>query len=754
MSTKTRNKVRCDCKTCNGRLVDERTRNRHAELENRLASRVSGFEPANNPLFSNSSIPNPSATPDQSNITNTTLDIDYGPVIEGSESRNLPNDANYEPVFVDFEQHNIPQKKRRRQNQFRETEVILDDQHNEVSNSSSGESFDRSVNKDESESDIPSDNDDLFLSDNEIPVEQFTAPDYDSNSESEYPDTNIRFADSWILVWLFKYQARFRLSDVAIDALIKFFQQVLKDADQARFERFPSSAYTARKLLQFGKRSKIYAVCPSCNALYNTAKVVAEEGFKCTHIEFPMRSKTKPCGMELTIPNPLTYQDKRRPKLLFPLPNLKIQINSLYQRPEFEQQLQKWINRNIDEELMADIFDGKIWKNFPSESAPFFTPETADHHLGIMVNLDWFQPFESSVYSCGAIYGVICNLPREVRFRKENMLTLGLLPGPHEVKLHKINHYLSPIVDELLEFWNGVEIPAAGKNIRLALICCSNDIPAARKLCGHISASVSCHRCYKRANLSGNKLNFGGFDDMDDWFIERNLEEYRRNAENWRLCKSEEERKSHVSSTLARWTELLRLPYFNPIRYLVVDPMHCLFLGIARWIIKKLWIDGNKITKRDLEKMEKRAKTITLPANIGRLPNKIATGEGFSGFTADQWKTFILIYAIPLMWNLLAKPDQKILGNFVRACSLLVGRIINYNELNEAHERLLKVATLIEENYGPERITPNLHLCLHIADCCRDYGPLYSFWCYSFERMNGILGKLLCKCFIYYIYYY
>ena len=130
------------------------------------------------------------------------------------------------------------------------------------------------------------------------------------------------------------------------------------------------------------------------------------------------------------------------------------------------------------------------------------------------------------------------------------MLTLGLLPGPHEVKLHKINHYLFPIVDKLLEFWNGVEIPAAGKNVRLALICCSNDIPAARKLCGHISASVSCHRCYKRANSNGNKLNFGGFDDMDDWFVERDLEEHRRNAEDWRLCKSEEERKRHVSSTL------------------------------------------------------------------------------------------------------------------------------------------------------------------------------------------------------------
>jgi hypothetical protein len=427
-----------------------------------------------------------------------------------------------------------------------------------------------------------------------------------------------------------------------------------------------------------------------------------------------------------------------------------MQINSLYQRSGFQQQLRKWTDRHIDIGMLADIYDGKIWKNFPDSSdVPYFTPETADSHLGIMINLDWFQPFESSVYSCGAIYGVICNLPREIRFKKENMLTLGLLPGPNEVKLHKINHYLSPIVDELLEFWNGIEIPAAGKNIRLALICCSNDIPAARKLCGHGSALVSCHRYYKTANSIGSKLNFGGFDDMDDWFIERDLEEHRWNAEDWRLCKSEEERKCHVRSTHVRWSELLRLPYFNPIRHLIVDPMHCLFLGIAHWIIKKLWIDGGKITKQDLEKMEKRAKTIQIPADLGRIPNKIATGEGFSGFTADQWKTFVLIYAIPLMWDFLAEPDRKILGNFVRACSLLVCRIIDHNILNEAHERLLKVATLIEENYGPERITPNLHLCLHIADCCRDYGPLYSFWCYSFERMNGILGRLFCGLFNY-----
>ena len=59
---------------------------------------------------------------------------------------------------------------------------------------------------------------------------------------------------------------------------------------------------------------------------------------------------------------------------------------------------------------------------------------------------------------------------------------------------------------------------------------------------------------------------------------------------------------------------MLRLPYFNPIRHLIVDPMHCLFLGIAKWIVKKLWIDGGKLSKSDLKLMENRAKQIKLPA--------------------------------------------------------------------------------------------------------------------------------------------
>ena len=35
----------------------------------------------------------------------------------------------------------------------------------------------------------------------------------------------------------------------------------------------------------------------------------------------------------------------------------------------------------------------------------------------------------------------------------------------------------------------------------------------------------------------------------------------------------------------------------------------------------------------------------------------------------------------------------------------------------------------------------NLHLHLHLSNCCIDYGPCYSFWLFSFERYNGILSR-------------
>ena len=36
---------------------------------------------------------------------------------------------------------------------------------------------------------------------------------------------------------------------------------------------------------------------------------------------------------------------------------------------------------------------------------------------------------------------------------------------------------------------------------------------------------------------------------------------------------------------------------------------------------------------------------------------------------------------------------------------------------------------------------PLHQICIiHLSECIHDYGPVYTFWCFSFERYNGILG--------------
>src|SRR5205085_10429739 len=68
--------------------------------------------------------------------------------------------------------------------------------------------------------------------------------------------------------------------------------------------------------------------------------------------------------------------------------------------------------------------------------------------------------------------------------------------------LHKINHYLAPIIDELKSLWDGMTYRTyecqEGRKIRAALILVSCNIPAARKICGHVSSLVACHICKKR----------------------------------------------------------------------------------------------------------------------------------------------------------------------------------------------------------------------------------------------------------------
>ena len=46
-----------------------------------------------------------------------------------------------------------------------------------------------------------------------------------------------------------------------------------------------------------------------------------------------------------------------------------------------------------------------------------------------------------------------------------------------------------------------------------------------------------------------------------------------------------------------------------------------------------------------------------------------------------------------------------------------------------------------EQLYDKDHCTPNMHMHLHLKKCILDHGPAHSFWCFSFEHYNRLLGS-------------
>jgi len=65
------------------------------------------------------------------------------------------------------------------------------------------------------------------------------------------------------------------------------------------------------------------------------------------------------------------------------------------------------------------------------------------------------------------------NLPRHMRNKQENILLVGLIPGPHE-PAHDLNSFLEPLVEDLLHFWDGIELSSptsSAMNTLCAIMC-------------------------------------------------------------------------------------------------------------------------------------------------------------------------------------------------------------------------------------------------------------------------------------------
>ena len=168
---------------------------------------------------------------------------------------------------------------------------------------------------------------------------------------------------------------------------------------------------------------------------------------------------------------------------------------------------------------------------------------------------------------------------------------------------------------------------------------------------------------------------------------------------------------------------------------MITDPMHTILLGMVHNEIKLII---STLTVNQLSEFYSRIKAVKIPYDLGRLPTNL-NGDSLAGLTAQQWKNFACIYARPCLVGLLEGRAYKSLCLLCEIVELIVKPVITRDEiatlyrlLNEHHKQFAKV-------YGKWEVTINYHMALHIADVVSDYGPPHVYWCFAYERMNGIL---------------
>lgn len=233
----------------------------------------------------------------------------------------------------------------------------------------------------------------------------------------------------------------------------------------------------------------------------------------------------------------------------------------------------------------------------------------------------------------------------------------------------------------------------------------------------------------------GEKMDYGGFEERSP---ERTHQKHKQIMQEIAKQNTKVKRTAMESKSGSRYSVLSELDYIDLVQFTIIDPMHCLFLGTAKYFFKAILSDI--LTAEQLKDIQTLVDNTKLPHDIGRIPHKISSQ--FSSLTANQWQIWVLYLSLGCLYK---KVDTKVFAvwrYFVEATHLLCQPVISVNDLRDAHEKIMTFCREFEKLFGSSKVTCNIHLHQHIVSDILAYGNINNYHLYGFERLNGILGNM------------
>lgn len=356
-------------------------------------------------------------------------------------------------------------------------------------------------------------------------------------------------------------------------------------------DQIPSDPRTVISQYRLDPVTRPYLCCPSCYSLYPYATSNEVAIPQTCHRQLDP-SKPSPCGESLWRTAHIGSKEYQVPVKKFLHQEMGQWIARLLSRPGVEDCLE---NPHFSTDgILRDIWDGSALRELKGpDGKPFLLGPKGELRLIFSLSLDGFNPFHNktakSSYSSTAVWLVLLNFPPALRYLPHNRYLVCLLPGRSGPSKDQINSVLDVMVDDWLPFFDpGVWISrtakyVGGRSVRCYVAPLIADQDAARRVSGHADYRKEefCSRCHLPKREIHNL-------DCAAW-PQRNLEEHIRRAVSWRDATSKEERDSLYQIWGIRWTPMLRLPRWNPIRYTDLEEMHIIILGLIEFHIRHVW---------------------------------------------------------------------------------------------------------------------------------------------------------------------
>ncbi|KAJ7020885.1 hypothetical protein C8F04DRAFT_1315733 [Mycena alexandri] len=491
-------------------------------------------------------------------------------------------------------------------------------------------------------------------------------------------------------------------------------------------------------------------------------------------------------GTIYTVKRTASSAQKRTPTKIMPFFPPNIAIQRMMRRPgKYEEcnhwrkaedhgaqppiSLEQWTDETDMDAPLRDIHDGWRWRNIPAflrrewdegrknlTDVPIFQspPRFVSLPCGLLltISIDWFQAIKGRIHSTGAVFIVINNLPREIRFLAENTFLVLLIPG----EMMRVHDH------------------EAKEQVNATLLNVAADGPARLKFSGFVSTNSDEHMC------TVCDKPFSSLVDPDCY-----------NPDNAAFCYRDEHRQLRYKFIAANTQD-------NDYRDQIAAKK-----GLSNVIHKDILLGGGMFNARPgaeetpLEIFDRFLEGLWWPADVGRVRSRMGTGGG--KIKADEWRNAMLVYPVALFeaWRVgnslpdgdapLPKSRSKVKAkedhtallmnkrrkkhaarqanteaidyaaiedtgtsrnygehylNVLRFCTasrVIVTRAISPNDATRAR-------TFLSEAFSSWArmnclLTPNFHLSTHTDLFIWAFGPGYGWWVFPTERHLGRIGR-------------